>query len=108
MLTVDAAATGRVPLIDRDTVGAQWVDISALRMQAGSALACPTEPDAEQVLYVEDGRIEAHVDGQDFQLAAGDFLFLPCGFATALRCPPEQSASGFLIKGRLASSTSNQ
>ncbi len=101
VLTVDAAATGRVPLIDRDTVGARWVDISALRMNAGSALACTTEPEAEQVLYVEDGQIEAHVDGQDFSLAAGDFLFLPCGVSTALRCPPEQPASGFLIKGRL-------
>ncbi len=101
VLAAAEAATPIVPLIDRDTVGAQWVDISALRMRAGDAWACTTEPEAEQVLYVEDGRIEAHVDGQDFQLAAGDFLFLPCGVVTALRCTPEQSASGFLIKGRL-------
>jgi quercetin dioxygenase-like cupin family protein len=108
VLAAAEATTATVPLIDRDTVGAQWVDISALRMNVGSALACTTEPDAEQVLYLEDGQIEAHVDGQDFSLAAGDFLFLPCGVSTALRCPPEQPASGFLIKGRPPSSTSNQ
>ncbi len=101
VLAATEATTATVPLIDRDTVGAQWVDISALRLRAGTALACTTEPEAEQVLYVEDGQIEAHVDGQDFQLAAGDFLFLPCGVTTALRCPPEQPAAGFLIKGRL-------
>ena len=32
-----------VPLIDRDTVGAQWVEIEALRMAAGSALSCAAE-----------------------------------------------------------------
>jgi glyoxylate utilization-related uncharacterized protein len=72
-------------------------------MPAGSASVCTTEPDAEQVLYVEDGRIDAGVDGQHFGLAPGDFLFLPRGAAASLRCLPEQPASGFLIKGRLPS-----
>jgi quercetin dioxygenase-like cupin family protein len=101
------AAIGMVPLINRETVGARWVDISALRMPAGSASVCTTEPDAEQVLYVEDGRIDARVDGQDFGLAPGDFLFLPRGAAASLRCPPELPASGFLIKGRLPSTASH-
>ena len=100
------AATGTVPLIDRETVGARWVDIAALRMPAGSASVCTTEPDAEQVLYVEDGRIDARVDGQDFGLAPGDFLFFPRGVCAVLRCPPERPASGFLIKGRFPSSAS--
>ena len=99
----DAAATGTVPLIDRETVGAEWVEIEALRMAAGSALSCAARSDAEQVLYLEDGQINARAGEQDFHLAPGDFLFLPRGAAPALRCPPEQSASGFLIKGRLPS-----
>jgi quercetin dioxygenase-like cupin family protein len=107
VLAADAAATGTVPLIDRQTVGARWVDIAALRMPAGSASVCATEPDAEQVLYVEDGRIDARVDGQDFGLAPGDFLFLPRGAAASLRCPPELPASGFLITGRLPSTASH-
>jgi glyoxylate utilization-related uncharacterized protein len=103
VLAADDTATGTVPLIDRETAGARWVDIAALRMPAGSASVCTAEPDAEQVLYVEDGRIDARVDGQDFDLAPGDFLFLPRGATASLRCLPEQPASGFLIKGWLPS-----
>ena len=106
VLAAGDAATGTVSLIDRETVGARWVDISALRMPAGSASVCTTEPDAEQILYVEDGRIDARVDGQDFGLAPGDFLFVPRGAAASLRCPPERPASGFLIKGRLPTTAS--
>jgi glyoxylate utilization-related uncharacterized protein len=95
------AATGA--LIDRDTVGAQWVEIDALRIADGSALSCPARRDAEQVLYLEHGHIEARAGDQDFQLAPGDFLFLPCGAGAALRCPTGRRASGFLIKGRLPS-----
>ncbi|WP_155301188.1 hypothetical protein [Cupriavidus necator] len=101
------AGTGTVPLIDRETAGARWVDISALRMPAGSASVCTTEPAAEQVLYVEDGRIDARVDGQDFGLAPGDFLFLPRVAAASLRSQQERPASGFLIKGQLPSTVSH-
>jgi quercetin dioxygenase-like cupin family protein len=107
VLAAGNAATGTVPLIDRETADARWVDIATLRMPAGSAAVCTTESDAEQVLYVEDGRIDARVDGQDFGLAAGDFLFLPRGAAASLRCLPERPASGFLIKGRLPSTASH-
>lgn len=98
------AATGA--LIDRDTVGAQWVEIEALRIADGSALSCAPRPDAEQVLYLEDGHIDARAGGQDFHLAPGDFLFLPRGAGAALRCPTGRRASGFLIKGRIPSSPS--
>ena len=107
VLAAGEATSTTVPLIDRDTVGAQWVEIEALRMSAGSALSCAARPDAEQVLYLEDGQIDACVGEQDFQLAAGDFLFLPRGAAAALRCPTGRRASGFLIKGRLPSSPSH-
>lgn len=100
----DAAST-IVPLIDSETVGARWVEIAALRMRAGSALFRTTEPDAEHVLYLEDGRLDARAGEHVFSLAPGDFLFLPHGAAAALRCPPDRRASGFLIKGRLPSST---
>src|SRR4249920_3034108 len=95
------AATGA--LIDRDTVGAQWVEIEALRMAGGSALSCAARPDAEQVIYLEDGHIDMRAGEQDFHLAPGDFLFLPRGAGAALRCPTGRRASGFLIKGRLPS-----
>jgi len=97
-------APGAVALIGRDTVGAQWVEIEALRLADGNSLSCAARPDAEQVLYLEDGQLEARVDEQDFDLAPGDFLFLPRGAAAALRCPTGRQASGFLIKGRLPSS----
>ena len=97
-----------VPLIDRETVGARWVDISALRMPADSASVCTTEPDAEQVLYVGDGRIDARAGGQDFDLVPGDFLFLPRGAVASLRCPPARPASGFLIKGRIPTTASTR
>jgi quercetin dioxygenase-like cupin family protein len=93
-------------LIDRNTVGAQWVEIDALRMREGSALSCAARPDAEQVLYLEHGELQARAGEQDFHLAPGDFLFLPCGAGVALRCPTCRQASGFLIKGRLPSSPS--
>jgi quercetin dioxygenase-like cupin family protein len=102
------AATPTVPLIDRDTVGAEWVEIEALRMAAGSALSCPARPDAEQVLYLEEGQIESRAGEQDFPLAPGDFLFLPRGAAASLRCPTGRRASGFLIKGRLPSFPSTE
>ena len=108
VLAAGDAATGTVPLIDSETVGARWVDISTLRMAAGSASVCAAEPDAEQVLYVEDGWIDAHADGQDLGLAPGDFLFLPRGAAATLRCPPERPASGFIIKGRLPTTASTR
>ena len=101
VLAAGDAATGMVPLIDRETVGARWIDVSALRMPAGSASVCTTEPDAEQVLYVGDGRIDARAGGRDFDLVPGDFLFLPRGAAASLRCAPERPASGVCIKGRL-------
>jgi quercetin dioxygenase-like cupin family protein len=99
-----AAATGA--LIDRDTVGAQWVEVEAVRIADGKAQSCAAKPDAEQVLYVEDGQVEARAGEQDFHLAPGDFLFLPRGAGAALRCPTGRRASGFLIKGRLPSSPS--
>ena len=83
-----------------------WVEIEALRMADGSALSCAARPDAEQVLYLEDGQIDARAGEQDFHLAPGDFLFLPRGAGVALRCPTGRRASGFLIKGRLPSSPS--
>jgi quercetin dioxygenase-like cupin family protein len=98
------AATGA--LIDRDTVGAQWVEVEAVRIADGSTLSCASRPDAEQVLYLEDGHIDARAGEQDFHLAPGDFLFLPRGAGAALRCPTGRRASGFLIKGRLPSSPS--
>jgi quercetin dioxygenase-like cupin family protein len=99
------AATG--VLIDHATVGAQWIEIDALRMADGTSLSCAPRSDAEQVLYLEDGQIYARAGEQDFHLAAGDFLFLPRGAAVALRCPTGRRASGFLIKGRLPSSPSH-
>ena len=107
VLAAGEAATATGSLIDRDTVGAQWVEIEALRMADGSALSCAARPDAEQVLYLEDGQIDARAGEQDFHLAPGDFLFLPRGAAAALRCPTGLRASGFLIKGRLPSSPSH-
>jgi quercetin dioxygenase-like cupin family protein len=98
------AATGA--LIDRDTVGAQWVEIETLRLADGSALSCAARPDTEQVLYLENGHIDARAGEQDFHLAPGDFLFLPRGAGAALRCPTGRRATGLLIKGRLPSSTS--
>jgi len=98
------AATGA--LIDRDTVGAQWVEIEALRIADGNSLSCAPRPDAEQVLYLEDGHIDARAGEQDFHLSPGDFLFLPRGAGAALRCPTGRRASGFLIKGRIPSSPS--
>jgi len=50
----------------------------------------------------------ACVGQQNFLLAAGDFLFLPRGAAAALRTPTGRRASGFLIEGRVPSSTSYQ
>ena len=107
VLAADAVTAATGALIDRDTVGAQWVEIEALRIADGNSLPCAPRPDAEQVLYLEDGQIDARADGQDFQLAPGDFLFLPCGAAAALRCPTGRRASGFFIRGRIPSSPSH-
>jgi quercetin dioxygenase-like cupin family protein len=95
------AATGAMPLITAETVGAQWVDVTAVRLPAAGALACSARGDAEQVLYLESGRIEALADAQAFQIGPGDFLFLPPGAAADLRCLPDGPASGFLIQGRM-------
>lgn len=92
-------------LIDRDTVGAQWVEIDALRMADEQTLSCAARSDAEQVLYLEEGRVRARAGEHDFDLAPGDFLFLPPGAGVALQCPTGRHASGFLIRGRLPSSS---
>lgn len=107
VLAAGDATSATVPLINGDTVGAQWVEIEALRMADGDALSCAARPDAEQVLYLEHGQIDARVGDQAFQLAPGDFLFLPCGAAAALRCLTGRRASGFFIRGRLPSSPSH-
>ena len=106
VLAADDANAASGALIDGETVGAQWVEVEALRMADGSVSWCAPRPDAEQVLYLEDGHIDARAGEQDFHLAPGDFLFLPCGAAAALRCPTGRRASGFLIKGRVPSSLS--
>jgi len=107
VLAADEVTAAAGALIDRDSVGAQWVEIDALRMAAGSAQSCAARPDAEQVPYLEEGDIDARAGDQDFQLAPGDFLFLPRGAAAALRCPKGRRASGFLIKGRVPSPSSH-
>jgi uncharacterized RmlC-like cupin family protein len=99
------AATTIVPLIDRETVGSRWVEIAALRMRPGSAVVRTTESDSEQVLYLEDGRVDACAGEQRFSLAPGDFLFLPGGAAATLQCLSDGPASGFLITGWLPTST---
>ena len=106
VVAVTKAAGTTVPLIDRENVGARWVEVEAVRVDE-SELSCAAPPDTEQVLYVEDGWIDARAGERDFSLAPGDFLFLPRGFAAALRCPAGRRASGFLIKGRLPSSPSH-
>lgn len=103
VLTADDA-TG--VLIDRDTVGAQWVEVEALRMAGADSLSCVARLDAEQVLYLEEGQVDARAGEQDFHLQPGDFLFLPRGAGVALHCPTGRRASGFLIKGRIPSSSS--
>lgn len=90
-------------LIDGPIVGAQWVEIDALRMADGDSMSCSARPDAEQVLYLEKGQLEARAGERDFHLAPGDFLFLPRGIGAALCCPTGRRASGFLIKGRIPS-----
>jgi len=105
VLAANAAQAGIVPLIDRRTVGARWVDISALRLPAGAAVSSAAEPDAEQVLYLEEGRIDVCAGQHDLHLAPGGFLFLPRGAAAELTCSRERCASGFLIKGRVPSCT---
>jgi uncharacterized RmlC-like cupin family protein len=92
-------ATRNVVLIDSDTVGAQWVEIEALRMVDASALSCAARSDAEQVLYVESGQIDARAGEHDFQLAPGDFLFLPSGAAATLRCTTGSASVRFPHQG---------
>ena len=99
----DAGATALVPLIDAKTAGARWVEIDAVHLDADGSLTCAGRADAEQVLFLEKGQLQAHADGQDLTLAAGDFLFLPRGVAAQLRGAQGQRASGFLIKGRVPS-----
>jgi len=106
VLAADQVTSATGALIDRDTVGAQWVEIEALRMADGSALSCAPRADAEQVLYLEDGHIDVRAGEQDFHLAPGDFLFIPSGASVALRCPTGRRPTGFFIKGRLPSSHS--
>ena len=101
----DTDTSGLVPLIDGEKTGARWVEIGAVRMAGGDALACAARPDAEQVLFLEHGQLHASAAGQEFQLAPGDFLFLPRGASADLRCPMGQRASGFLIKGRVPPSS---
>ena len=91
-------------LIDRDTVGARGSRSRRCAWPTAAHCRAPPRPDAEQVLYLEDGHIDARAGEQDFHLAPGDFLFLPRGAGAALRCPTGRRASGFLIKGRLPSS----
>jgi quercetin dioxygenase-like cupin family protein len=105
--TADTDTPGLVPLIDGEKTGARWVEIGVVRMHDGDALACAARPDAEQVLFLEQGQLHASAAGQDFQLAPGDFLFLPRGACADLRCPTGQRASGFLIKGRVPPSSPN-
>jgi quercetin dioxygenase-like cupin family protein len=105
VLAAGEACTATVPLIDGETVGARWVEVDSLRMARGTAVSCAATPDAEQVLYLEEGAIDVRAGGLDFSLAPGDFLFLPRGASAELRCTPHQRASGFVIKGRIASST---
>ena len=106
VLAGDEVTAAKGVLIDRDTVGAQWVEIEALRMADGDSLSCAARQDAEQVLYIEEGQVDARAGERRFHLLPGDFLFLPRGAGMALHCPTGRQASGFLIKGRLPSSSS--
>jgi glyoxylate utilization-related uncharacterized protein len=106
VLAADAISATTGALITRDSVGAQWVEIEALRIASGGARSCVPSLHAEQVLYLEEGRIDVRAGEHDFALTPGDFLFLPRGAGAALRCPTGRRASGFLIKGRIPSSPS--
>ena len=74
--------------------------IETLQMTGGSELSCAARPDAEQVLYLERGRLDVRAGEQRFHLGAGDFLFLPRGAGADLHCSADERACGFLIRGR--------
>jgi quercetin dioxygenase-like cupin family protein len=62
-----AGASGQTPLIDRETAGARWVEIGALRLEAGGVFACAARADAEQVLFLERGQLLARAEGRSFR-----------------------------------------
>ena len=97
-----------VPLIDAERCGARWVEVAALRLAPGAALACSARSDAEQVVFLQHGEVAAHVDGEVLPLAAGDFLFLPPGTPCELGGIGPARASGFLIAGRFEAAASTR
>ena len=96
VLAAGEAAGTTVALIDGETVGARWVEVEAVRIDAGSALSCAARPDASRCSTSKTDPIDAHAGGQDFRLAPGDFRSSKRG-----RCGPASRRAG----GRPASSS---
>ena len=106
VLAAGEAAGTTVPLIDaRPSVRA---GSRSRRCGSTRAAHCPAPRGRRRAgAFLEDGSIDAHAGGQDFQLAPGDFLFFQAG-PRGPALPDGPAGSGFLIKGRLPSSTSYQ
>ena len=51
-----------------------------VEMDAGKATPLHTHPIAES-LWVLEGRLRYHIDGDDFELGVGDFVMVPGGIA---------------------------
>lgn len=95
---VEHDGTSVVPIIDRETVNAEHVEVHSVTLYPGLPLRRDANPDAEQVLYVQQGNVQIEIGGHVLQAGLDDWVFIPPGstlLATALNNEPVR---GFLLR----------
>ena len=66
-------------LIGPDNVGARNVEVVLGVIERGAGAAPHAHPGMEQVCYLLEGTALAEIDGERFELAAGDSCYFPPG-----------------------------
>lgn len=66
-------------LIGPENVGSQRVEVVHGTIEPGRGALPHAHPDIDQVCYMLEGRAVAEVDGERFEMEAGDCCYFPAG-----------------------------
>lgn len=91
--------TSVLPIITHETVNADHVEVHLATIWPEFPLRRDAEFDAEQVLYVAQGSLQAEIGDEEIQASQGDWVFVPPGCSLVAVALGTEVVKGFLIRG---------
>jgi quercetin dioxygenase-like cupin family protein len=77
--------TRNARLISKDLNGAQFMEVILGEVQQGAGVSEHAHPGLEQAQYFLEGEAEVDIDGEKFQVRAGDMCFFPADVFHSVR-----------------------